>query len=222
MGSYRSGPSQIHAGTVEHSYVLDLVQWQRKGLLVPGSFVTWHWSRGGKETGSIGATLSAEPGDTRVSTATLIYRAGRDDQWEDVREPIRIMWTPCRFGGVRPWFVCPGGTRYLACDRRVLKLYAHRDGLFVCRQCADLTYQSQREPAQARGLTRAQTIRRRLGGSGSMAEPFPPKPQGMHWRTYERLYREAEAGDQVHLAWLDGWLRRSDRRIERLTQRSRR
>jgi hypothetical protein len=30
---------------------------------------------------------------------------------------------PCRFGGVRPYFVCPGIVNGIACGRRVLKLY---------------------------------------------------------------------------------------------------
>ena len=34
---------------------------------------------------------------------------------------------------------------------------------------------------------RAHTIRRRLGDSINLLHPFPSKPKGMHWRTYERL-----------------------------------
>ena len=36
-------------------------------------------------------------------------------------------------------------------------------------------------------MTKAQAIRRRLGGSIDMFEMFPFKPKGMHERTYERL-----------------------------------
>jgi hypothetical protein len=32
----------------------------------------------------------------------------------------------------------------------------------------------------------------KLGGSGSMDEPFPWKFKGMHWRSYGRYVRKAE------------------------------
>jgi hypothetical protein len=48
-------------------------------------------------------------------------------------------------------------------------------------------YESQREDCGTRLVTKAQKIRRRLGGSASLMEPFPDKPKGMHWQTYERL-----------------------------------
>jgi hypothetical protein len=35
-------------------------------------------------------------------------------------------------------------------------------------------------PAHDRALRNAQAIRVKLGGSGSMADFFPPKPKGMH------------------------------------------
>jgi hypothetical protein len=66
---------------------------------------------------------------------------------------------------------------------------------FLYRHCYDLSYQSQRDNVMYRALHKAQSIRERLGGSANMTEPFPEKPKGMHWRTYERLWREHyEAG----------------------------
>jgi hypothetical protein len=42
----------------------------------------------------------------------------------------------------------------------------------------------------------------KLGGSTSMADPFPRKPKGMHWSTYWRLRQIAEEADEISLpAW---------------------
>src|SRR6266581_6623083 len=35
----------------------------------------------------------------------------------EVAQAITLLWTPCRYGGRRPWFRCPGITR--PCGRRV-------------------------------------------------------------------------------------------------------
>ena|SRR5215472_6811256 len=59
-----------------------------------------------------------------------------------------------------------------------------------------LAYDSQHEQPYDRALCRAQNIREGLGGSGSLAEPFPMKPKGMHWQTYSRLYLKAEAASR--------------------------
>ena len=61
-----------------------------------------------------------------------------------------------------------------------------------------MTHNSQYEDRASRLLDRAQKIKVKLGGDASCMELFPPKPKGMHWRTYEvqrndyeRLYSAA-------------------------------
>jgi hypothetical protein len=66
---------------------------------------------------------------------------------------------------------------------------------FRCRHCYDLVYESQRENGPTRLISKAQKIRQRLGGSASLMEPFPPKPKGMHWQTYERLWWHAQEAE---------------------------
>jgi hypothetical protein len=100
-----------------------------------------------------------------------------------VQEPVPLSWTECNFGGERPWFVCHGA----GCGRRAAVLYGP-GRYFLCRHCYDLRYESQREEKMRRALRRAQKIREGLGGSANMMEPFPEKPKGMHWKTYERLW----------------------------------
>jgi hypothetical protein len=64
-----------------------------------------------------------------------------------------------------------------------------------------------------RGVSQAQKIRMRLGGSVSLFEPFPEKPKGMHWLTYLRLRTRAEApehhSNELTMQWLNRLKRRS-------------
>jgi hypothetical protein len=80
---------------------------------------------------------------------------------------------------------------------------------FRCRHCDDLAYDSQRQDRPTRLIAKAQQIRRRMGGSASLMASFPPKPPGMHWRTYLRRWQAAadaeEAGLEASLAQLERW-----------------
>ena len=41
---------------------------------------------------------------------TLSYRrSGLGGEWEDVKEPLPLEWTPCNFGGERPLVHLPWG-----------------------------------------------------------------------------------------------------------------
>ena len=64
-----------------------------------------------------------------------------------------------------------------------------------------MKYDTQYDPPFARAATRALKIRERLGGQGGIDDPFPPKPKGMHWKTYERLQAREE---RMQEAWAIG------------------
>ena len=139
------------------------------------------------------------------------YRSGLGVEWEDVRETVPLEWTPCNFGGERPWFVCPGVVNGVRCGRRAAILYGPGK-YFLCRHCYDLRYESQRENKVYRALHRAQNIRERLGGSRSMAEPFPERPKGMHHDTYIKLYWEHYEAHREELAGMREWLDKLEKR----------
>jgi hypothetical protein len=179
---------------------VDVRYLHRKGLLRPGCRFSLRWSRAGRETGSIRGALE---GSDRPERVLFLYRhrSGPGAEWEDVQETVSLEWSACNLGGERPWFVCPGS----GCGRRVAILYGPGK-YFLCRHCYDLVYESQRENQMTRALRRAQSIRERLGGSANMTEPFPEKPKGMHWETYDRLWWEHHEAEMEQLASLREWL----------------
>jgi hypothetical protein len=156
------------------------VNWLHKvGCLRAGWSAGLQWTSGGEELTSI--KLRAE-----ADRLLLSYRICIDEAWADVEQIVRIVRASCRFGGERPYFICPGVVNGGACGRRVAKLY--RPGrYFLCRHCYRLCHASQSEDPWDRALRRANKIRQHLGGDPGMAAPFPPKPKGMWRRTYDRL-----------------------------------
>jgi hypothetical protein len=107
---------------------------------------------------------------------------------EPVEYRVRLQTTEPAWGGVRWWFTCPLVCDGLPCERRVQKLFLPPGRrYFGCRHCYDLTYESRRHNVYNRLLFKIQAIRRRLGGSADLTEPFPEKPRGMWWKTYRRL-----------------------------------
>ena len=126
-----------------------------------------------------------------------MYRQGRVKKGFNVgvtvgereRVVLEVTWTPCRFGGERPWWWCP------SCGYRVAILYVYGSRI-ACRGCLRLTYASTCEDAVSRAERRQRKILRGLGGEGDIGEEFPEKPPRMRWSTYERLvdaFDEAEA-----------------------------
>jgi hypothetical protein len=207
MGGLGSGRPASGRNTVEGSRSIDILKLHRAGCLKPGWTGGWQWTQNGEPVAWIG--LRAE--EHRL-VLTYHYRRG-GGEWEDIEEPVPLAWQPCRFGGRRPYFVCPGVVNGTACGRRVLKLYG-TGKYFLCRHCYRLSYGSQHEDRFDRAQRRANRIRRRLGGEPGTAAPFPERPKGMHHRTYDRLMDqifEAEelADERLYLA-VERLLKRDD------------
>ena len=108
---------------------------------------------------------------------------------EDVAETVPIVHLPCRFGGSRAYFICPGPGDGTDCGRRVNKLHLS-NRYFLCRHCNKLAYRSQYEQPWKRALRRANKLKQRLGIGVGIAEPLPEKPQGMWKRTFTGLLDE--------------------------------
>jgi hypothetical protein len=166
--------------TCESCNSIDVRRWHREGRLRAGQWFSCSWTWGDEPSGSISVR-------TETDAVVLMFRSRcpGDSEWMSVDQRVPITWSTCHFGGLRPWFRCAVHSNGRYCGRRVAKLYAAGE-LFACRHCYGLAYESQQEPMHQRGLGRAQKIRLQMGGSQNMFEPFPDKPKGMHWRTYDR------------------------------------
>jgi hypothetical protein len=200
MGGFGSGrPGGFGRAKVEGCRWLDVNRLHREGCLRSGWSGIWQWTRDGERVAWI--NLRADHDHLH-----LTYRVRIDGgDWEDVGESARIARVACRYGGARPYFICPGFVNGRPCGRRVAKLYGH-GRYFVCRHCYRLAYSSQSEGSLDRALRRANTIRQRLGGDPGMASSFPKRPKRMWLRTYERLHRrtfecemQAEEAMDLHL-----------------------
>ena len=121
------------------------------------------------------------------------------------RQRVPIVTTDCNYGGTRPWFRC-------LCGRRVGVLF---DGVsaFVCRQCLGLGYACQQQAPRYRPMLRAQSIRRRLGGTGSLMDSFPERPRYMRRKTYEKLRRKSLVAEQRALSAIAAGLSRNLSRL---------
>jgi hypothetical protein len=193
--------------TVDGYRSIDIQEGHRQGLLKPGESISWSWERNGRKVASIGVEVESH----RI---VLWYGIrGPRRKYTLFKEPVYLEFSPCNYGGKRPWFLCP------RCCRRVVALdYC---GHFSCRCCQGLVYQSQQVCRWKRAVRRMQKIRMRLGGCPDLGIPFPPKPPQMRWSTYERLVLEEQKAAEEHLTALKGGIERAEDSAEKLAARRR-
>jgi hypothetical protein len=162
--------------------MLDVNQLSEKGCLQPGCCSSCQWIDG-NEVFSIELQAQAE----RLHLSYTVRVGG--GKCEEVAETIPIVHLRCRFGGSRPFFICPGPRNGTDCGRRIIKLHLSAR-YFLCRTCNQLAYASQYENRWKRALRRANKLKQHLGIDIGIAEPFPEKPKGMWVRTYACLLDE--------------------------------
>ena len=104
---------------------------------------------------------------------------------------IQVSWTPCRYGGMRPWLHCPH------CRRRVAKLYRALAG-YCCRICiGNPPYASQTKSATGRRHFALCKLRIRLGGDAKPGSELPDRPRGMRRKKYRILRARIEGLEWV-------------------------
>lgn len=177
---------------VEETHSIDLAWLRRRGYLRVGAFGVLTWSCRGVQTGSVGYRVDAL--GLRLSYKT---KRAEGQDWQQVDELIPFAETRCHLGGRRKWLQCPG------CARRCRTVFG--GSVFRCRLCHGLRYESQYEPPFARAASRSHKLRQRLGQVAGLDEFFPPKPKGMHWRTYRRLEMKDE---DLQAVWSAGIIAR--------------
>ena len=201
MGSgrrYQSGRS-----TTEDYRRLDVRALHKAGMLAAGHGGMWNWY----SRGTLRASIHVQAEEARV---ILNYQAKENGELRNCNYPVFLNWTPCQYGGARPWFLCPAR----GCRRRVAILYG--GAVFACRHCYRLAYESQRVRDYDRLAGRADNIRRRLGWPVGILNATPgTKPKGMHWRTFEKLTAEHDALVGASLAGMSEHLGRVTRGLSR-------
>lgn len=148
----------------------------------------------------------------RATHLRLKYTVAPDA--DDPREHeyrIPLEYTSCTFGGVRPWFRCPGR----GCSDRVGKLYRPlARETFACRECYELGYRTSRQSGVAleqaelryqRAFAKADAKDRRPHPNGSPRRP--ERPKGMHQDTYEELLGDVDAARREWRETFDEQLR---------------
>jgi hypothetical protein len=154
--------------TTESQHRIDIRWLKNQEYLRSENIGFLSWSRGKKQTGSIGYRMESD-------RMVLSYRhRSRGGEWENVEQVVLFDLTPCNFGGHRTWLLYGAG-KY-----------------FWCRHCYNLTYSSQQESRADRLMRKARKIRARLGASNSFMEPILFKPKNMHQKTFDRLRKEAD------------------------------
>lgn len=211
MGGFGSGRKLNAKALVGECRSID-VQWlHRHGLLASDLRYDLRWNVASSVVTSVAIWTKRE--------ALLVNHQNslRSGNSGGVSSQIVLDRTSCNYGGQRIWFLCP----LRDCNRRCTKLYLSGNGLFACRRCHLLAYESQREPADCRAIRSADRIRARMGWARGILNGQDKKRHGMHWKTFVRLLDQHDRYVAVALAGHDRWCEREEAKL-RLTSKERR
>ena len=169
----------------------------KRGERIPPRVLRWVWTHANEEAASLVLSGSMEG----HAEGWLRLHSNWIDQYIELRA------RPRQFGGSQWYFLCP----YTGRDALVLWRPPGADR-FAARQRwgRQVAYGSQFETPHERALSQAHRIRTRVGGPfwAPLDMPFPPKPKGMRWATYERIAGRCERYEAICEARLSGLMGR--------------
>lgn len=225
MGGFGSGRDPYATTpTVEESRTLD-VDNLTDAVEQPGEEAVVWWGDREDPDSWMTVRLQGDPGeDERATAIRLVYNLTNNRTGEESHHEydVPLEYTEPNFGGVRPWFRCPGVVDGVRCGERVRKLYLPcRRGyeLYLCRHCYDLGYRSSRTSGDeiARTEQRYRDAYATLDAKDRRPHPndlgvphVPARPKGMHRDTYADLVADLEQAR-------DEWDRAFDSRLIELT-----
>jgi hypothetical protein len=125
MGGFDSGRDDYATTpTVEESKTIDVNRFTDAIEQPDTSGAAWKGDREDPEWW-INVHLDGDPTDDRATALRLQFTVTdtRTDEQREYEYPVPLEYTKCNFGGVRPWFRCPGVVDGEECNRRVGKLY---------------------------------------------------------------------------------------------------
>lgn len=127
--------------TTEAAIRIEMTYLRKMGYLCGWAWKNISWTFRGEPSGNIDVTICTGS-DCDNFFMELDYKVKphyeSEEHWRPMKYRVTLVYTPCRFGGKRWWFICPN----TLCGRRNSILYFSGD-YFVCRKCACLKYESQ-------------------------------------------------------------------------------
>jgi len=121
--------------TVEDSLRIDMKNFARDVDLTSFRTGYTYWESSFGQENRIGWQVNPEHSVRFIYTVTKVTGEKKSHDYE-----VLIETTPCNYGGVRWWFLCP------ICFRRCRILYQPpSQSVFACRVCHDLSYRSRQE-----------------------------------------------------------------------------
>lgn len=129
--------------------------------------VTWR-NHADEVTSSLGFNFSQQP-SPRLTLFYNLTRSATGEQ-QDLRYDVELATTPCRYGGLRYWFICPLVKNDSPCRRRITKLYLPPSSTYYgCRHCYNLTYEScQEHDARVNHLAKNPELLAQMLNSGDL------------------------------------------------------
>lgn len=147
--------SYSERGTTEAARRIELPWLKKNGHLSKDRNLSWstiQWSCNGEPSGNISFRINSESTSPYMQ---LMYRAkdhrALEDEWNDHDHSIDLEKISCNFGGYKWFFRCKLYKNSVFCGKRARVLYMV-NGLFGCRQCANLSYESCNEGKRFRWL----------------------------------------------------------------------